>query len=106
MGQIRKLQNEAYKTARQHGFIEATFAQRIALIHSELSEALEWYRESGDFEGTFEDSKPVGVPSELADVVIRVLDLCGYIDVDLESAIIDKMAYNTTRPYRHGDKVL
>lgn len=48
--------------------------------------------------------KPEGVPSELADIVIRVADICGYYGIDLDAAITQKMAYNRTRPYRHGGK--
>ncbi|WFR64178.1 hypothetical protein P9222_08390 [Paenibacillus amylolyticus] len=50
--------------------------------------------------------KPCGIPSELADIVIRVLDVCGHYGIDLEKAIQEKMAYNATRPQRHGGKVL
>lgn len=52
------------------------------------------------------DEKPEGVPSELADVVIRIADMCGLYGIDLEAAIIEKMAYNKSRPYRHGGKAL
>ena len=48
--------------------------------------------------------KPEGIPSELADIIIRVLDICAYHGIDIAHAISDKMAYNETRPYRHGDK--
>lgn len=50
--------------------------------------------------------KPCGVPSELADIIIRVFDLAGRYNIDLERAIDEKMAYNATRPARHGGKVL
>lgn len=50
--------------------------------------------------------KPVGIPSELADIVIRVFDAAGRYGIDLEKAINEKMAYNATRPQRHGGKVL
>jgi len=50
--------------------------------------------------------KPEGIPSELADVVIRVMDICGYYGIDLEAAIKEKMDYNKTRPLMHGGKAI
>ena len=50
--------------------------------------------------------KPEGFASELADVVIRVADVCGRLGLDLEAAVVEKMTYNATRPRRHGGKVL
>ncbi len=49
-------------------------------------------------------AKPVGFPSELADVVIRSLDFANTWGIDLETAITEKIAYNKTRGYRHGGK--
>ena len=46
------------------------------------------------------------MPSELADVVIRIGDICGYYGIDLEVAIQEKLEYNKSRSYRHGNKVL
>jgi NTP pyrophosphatase (non-canonical NTP hydrolase) len=66
----------------------------LALIHSEVSEALEADRK-GNYENFVE---------ELADVCIRVFDLCGAKDIDLETAISKKMQYNRTRSYKHGGK--
>jgi NTP pyrophosphatase (non-canonical NTP hydrolase) len=48
--------------------------------------------------------KPEGVPSELADTVIRVLDFCGTEGIDLQSIIEEKLAYNATRERLHGRK--
>ncbi len=78
----------------------------LCLIHSEVSEALEDYREGKLRLQHTDDGKPVGLPSELADVVIRVLDMSGALGIDLESVIAEKMAYNERRPYRHGGKRL
>lgn len=46
--------------------------------------------------------KPEGVPSELADTVIRILDFCGTEGIDLQSIIEEKLAYNATRERLHG----
>jgi len=51
-----------------------------------------------------EDIKPLGFPSELADAVIRIFDLCGAMGIDLEQAIREKHAHNETRAQRHGGK--
>lgn len=48
--------------------------------------------------------KPEGVAVELADAVIRIADLCGHLGIDLEAAIDLKMAYNETRPFKHGKR--
>lgn len=48
--------------------------------------------------------KPEGVPSELADVVIRALDIANAYGVDLGAAVIEKLNYNATRGTRHGGK--
>lgn len=85
-----------------------TFGDKIALIHSELSEALEEYRKGHTPREVYfqEDGKPEGIPTELADVLIRVLDLCGEYSIDIESAIHLKTGYNSSRGWRHGGKKL
>lgn len=50
--------------------------------------------------------KPIGLPSELADVVIRTLDFANTWGIDLEAAIIEKLEYNKSRGHRHGGKRL
>ena len=108
---LAELQKEAHAIARDRGWYdtERTFGDYIALIHSELSEALEWYRSNGtDWEEPIEGfgGKPLGVPSELADVVIRVADMAEHYGIDLDAAVRAKMEFNRGREYRHGGKAL
>lgn len=106
---IKELVKECYEVAKAHGWHdqERSFGELIALCHSELSEALEDYRHNWQPTDTYlEGSKPCGIPSELADVVIRIADMCGQYGIDLEDAIITKHNYNKGRPYKHGNKVI
>ena len=106
---ISEMQKLAHSMAVAKGWWdnEPSFGDLISLCHSELSEALEEYRTGHSPAGTYyTDGKPEGIPSELADVVIRVMDMAGYYGINMESIIIEKMAYNKTRPYRHGGKTM
>lgn len=106
---LSELVIEAFETSKSKGFYDKprTFGDIIALCHSELSEALEEYRQwGGDYRIYYNNSKPEGVPIELADVIIRIADFCGANKIDLEEAVREKLKYNKTRPYRHGDKVI
>ncbi len=77
----------------------------LMLIVSEVSEAMEEYRNGHAVSVRIEHGKPEGMPVELADAVIRIMDLCEYLHIDLEYWIRKKHEYNETRPFRHGNKV-
>lgn len=48
--------------------------------------------------------QPEGIPTELADIIIRVLHIAAFFGIDIAAALADKMAYNETRPRRNGGK--
>lgn len=105
MTNLNLLGIEAHKTAKSKGFYETppSIPERLCLIHSEVSEALEAFRE-GQLELKIIDSKPEGLPSELADVIIRICDMCNHLGIDIDYAVKLKMEYNKTRPFKHGNK--
>jgi len=106
---LLELQRLAHENAINKGWHETprSDGEMIALMHSELSEALEELRNGKmPTEVYFKDQKPEGVPIELADVVIRIFDFCGLHKINLQSAIVTKMVYNQSRPHRHGGKKL
>jgi NTP pyrophosphatase (non-canonical NTP hydrolase) len=90
---------------------------KLMLIVSEVAEAQDELRKGHRADWTYYPTqaadpgtngpiqhKPEGVPSELADVVIRVLDFCYTENIDLETIIEEKLAYNQSREYKHGKK--
>lgn len=135
MSNLNELGSAIAENAIAHGFKKRgerrDFGSVIALIHSEISEAFEEYRDGRagneiyfncpthgdvDINVTFAQDlahcekcqaicKPEGIPVELADALIRILDLAVEQSANLDIAVAWKMAYNATRPYKHG-KVL
>lgn len=94
------LQYDMFKVAEGHGFHEKDenplyVPTALALITSEVSEALEAHRKQ-------ETDK---LPSELADIVIRTMDLAESLKIDLAKEIIRKHEVNKDRPFKHGNKL-
>lgn len=128
MSFLTELQERVGRSNTERGFREylATHAlddetalreqgNALMLIVSEAAEALEALREGYQAGGTYyaeprESSttahprKPEGVPSEIADIVIRCLDFADVNGFDLGDIVLEKMDYNESRPYKHGKK--
>ena len=120
---IQETANAAYKNAVSKGFYDPSPSteSRLLLIHSEVSEACEairknHYSQRGDvnavldvvdnatFKEYFEHSIKNSFEDEIADVIIRCLDLTAAMGIDIEAHIAAKMRYNSMRPHKHGKK--
>jgi hypothetical protein len=89
------------------------FAAYCGLATSEVSEALDEYRDKrwsetrpAGFHEWETTGKPIGVGPELADALIRLLDMIDIWDVDIEYELARVLTYGWTRPYQHGGRVL
>lgn len=74
---------------------EVNIPEKLCLIHSEISEAMEGVRK-GLMDDKLSHRKMVEV--ELADALIRILDLAGFMQLDLAGAVVEKLAFNQQRP--------
>jgi len=121
---INELAKQIHENNKAKGFFEdeKNIGEMLCLVHSEVSEALECDRHGkyfkklqypiwnlnplpdGIFKAQFENDVKDTFEDELADIMIRVMDLAAFKGIDLESHIHAKMRYNSLRPYKHGKK--
>ena len=94
---LKQLTKLILKQAKQKGFgtkpKDINVAEKIALIHTEVSEAYEAYRHKNI------DGKD-GFKEELGDTVQRVLHLAGIFDIDIEKEILKKIDFNKKRAWK------
>jgi NTP pyrophosphatase (non-canonical NTP hydrolase) len=101
----------AHAVSRSKGWYDdpatgADFCTKVVLIHSEVSEVVEEYRNGKGMNEIYYSAKgkPEGIPIEMADVLIRIFDMCEYFGIDVDAALKIKHEFNKTRPHRHGGK--
>ena len=101
---LSDLCNDIAYIAASKGFWDRVYVlEKLALIASEVGEAIEAARSQSP-------QQSVKIPNhsmlaeELADIVIRVLDLATALDIDIPLAIVQKHRYNISRPRMHGGK--
>lgn len=94
---LKEYVEEAHKVAVEHGWwdSERRTAEVIMMIVTELAEAVQEHRTNGNSDKFKE---------EIADVFIRLCDMCGKYGIDIEKEIERKHEINKTRPYKHGKK--
>lgn len=119
---INELAQKVHENAKEKGFFTEGLARNmgemLCLVHSEVSEAMEADRKNefarmqaktllaitdkAQFKKEFEAHLKSSFEDELADIVIRVMDLAAYKGIDLQAHIEAKVRYNTTREHKHG----
>lgn len=102
------IQKEVHDVAVEKGWWEGAeeniVPEKLMLIVSEVAEALEEYRKN-KMEMYYNGDKPEGFGVELADAIIRILDLSQWLGLDMEDLVTAKHTYNKSRSWRHGGKL-
>ena len=122
MNTLNELAQEIHANAQAKGFFEKpkNIGEMLCLIHSEVSEALEADRkdkycsypmgavngwvEDSDFIESYKRNVKGTFEEEMADILIRVLDLCAFKKIDIDVHVKAKMRFNAQREKYHGKK--
>ncbi len=115
---IRMTLNQLAEQIRFHNNLQgftvdaANIDQKLLLAVSEICEAQEELRDGRTLTEIYYSvhvdptnnglKKPEGFPVEIADAIIRLLDICHAVGIDIEAVITEKLEYNKSRPPKHG----
>lgn len=121
---LNELSNKAHAAAVEKGFYERErdLPELAMLIITELSEAVEAERKGATIEAyrqkwaceynvddwdanifaKYDIDMRGTIEEEIADAIIRILDLCGYYGINIDAWVETKMKYNSMRPKKHG----
>lgn len=82
-------------TGKPLDFTQVNVGEKLMLIVSEVAEGMEGHRKD-----LMDDKLPHRkmLEVELADALIRIFDLAGFLQMDLAGAVIEKLAFNQQRP--------
>lgn len=109
---LNRLAADVYAISASKGFhssSEPTIGDYVSNLHGEVSELWEAYRKK-ELDKPCEKSSHMEEPiscagEELADIIIRALDMAHQLNVDIGKAVYIKSRYNESRPFRHGGKL-
>lgn len=120
---IKEIRDACHQNSISKGFWDRepwNFGEKLALIHSELSEMFEAWRKGqsiSDKDIVIEDPsfeelpgqrssrrRITAIEEEVADVFIRLMDLCGKLNIDVGRVVVAKMKYNASRSHMHGGR--
>ena len=114
---VRQMQDKCFDHALTHGFIRKNMSVDVLLceVYGEVNEALDASRadKRADYDSYIKEGKTNeaftkyikdSLEDELADTVMRVATLCGYLGIDLQRHIEEKSNFNKSRGYLHGKK--
>ena len=108
---LNKLGHDFLVVSQEHGFTNGSesmlhVTEKLMLVVSELAEALEELRTGNEVRLVYfkpdRPTKPEGFSMEIADALIRLLQLCAALEIDIDKAVALKNQYNITRPFKHG----
>lgn len=122
MTNLNEFSKQVYESNKKKGFDvkNENMGQTLCLIHSEISEALEalrhnkkasltafFFREEDrvtdqHFQSDFIELIKDTFEDEIADTFIRLMDLVGALDIDIDTHIELKLKYNSLRQFKHG----